>query len=172
MFYLCVECVIDTVSYGNSDLTGLSGYIAINGNRVVNTPSNYGTYKSFNLVELNVSSCSASDIRHYDTSINIGACVTTADYSDNMATYINSLPLNTVLIGVTAGDAQECLTQNAKSALLAIGVNVTGLQPGGKVSFVAQIGQPKMTMSQVVDPSNVYNLKAAVNVAGKSYSML
>ena len=102
-------------------------------------------YRGFNLVQLDVSSCSPSNILHFDTHA-------TTTNSDNMATYINGLSLYTVLIGVTSGEAQGSLTQNAKSALLAIGVNVAGLQFRGKVSFVAQIGQPAMTVSQVAPP--------------------
>jgi Interleukin-like EMT inducer len=162
------------LSWGSNDASTISGYIAINGNRVVNTPLKFCTtvclpsdYAGFNLVELNVSSCSASNIRHYDTSAK------TAN-SENMATYINSLPLNTVLIGVTAEDAQRSLTSNArsltsnaKSALLTIGVDVSELQEAGKLSFVVQIGQPTLTASEVADPSG-YNLKLTVNLTGTS----
>ena len=87
--------------------------------------------------------------------------------SDNMATYINSLPLNTVLVGITTYDAQWSLTPKAKSALLANGVNVTGLQPDGKAAFVAQIGQPSLTVSQV-DPPGGSNTKLTAKVSGMS----
>ena len=80
-----------------------------------------------------------------------------------MANYINTLPLNTVLIGVTTDDPQRSLTQNAISALLAIGVNVAGLQYRGEVSFVAQIGQPAMTVAQMASPGGS-SLKIVVNV--------
>jgi Interleukin-like EMT inducer len=130
-----------------------TGYIAINSNSVINT-----NYRGFNLVELNVSSCLSTNIRHFDT------WASTVD-SDNMATYINSLPLNTVLIGVTADEASFSLTQNARSALLSIGVNVTGLQYHGKVAFLTKIGQPSITMAQV-SPAGGNNLKLNVNVSG------
>ena len=83
-----------------------------------------------------------------------------------MATYINTIPLNTVLIGITSDDAQNNLTQSARSALMAIGVNVTGLQFRGKVAFVAQIGRPTVTVSQV-SPSGGASLKIILNVTGK-----
>ena len=82
-----------------------------------------------------------------------------------MTTYINGLPLNTVLIGVTANEATLTLTQNAISALLAIGVNVAGLLFRGKASFVTQIGQPALSVSQVAPPGG-YNLRINVNVNG------
>ena len=158
---LFAECPIEAVSWGHNDKMPFTGYIAINGKRVINTTSD--AYRGFNLVEVDVRSCSASDIRHFDTS----ASTTT---SENMATYVIGLPLNTVLIGITSDDSQLSLTQNAKSALLAVGVNVNGLQFRGKVCFAAQIGQPTMSVSQVAPPG-VYNLKltVTVNATGRPY---
>jgi Interleukin-like EMT inducer len=149
-------CQVDAVSWGSDDSTLYSGYIAIDGNKVINTTSS--DYRGFNLVELNMMSCSPSNIRHFDT-------LASTTNSDNMATYINTLPLNKVLIGVTADDAQYNLTQNAKSALLAIGVDVNGLQFRGKVSFAAQIGRPSISVSHVAPPG-VHNLKITMNVNG------
>ena len=82
------------------------------------------------------------------------------------ATYVTSLPLNTVLIGVTADEAEQSLNQNAKNALLALGVNVNALQPWGKLSFITQVIQPAMAVSAVA-PSDGINLKMTVNVKGK-----
>jgi Interleukin-like EMT inducer len=156
---LCsAECLIETMAWGSNDTSMLNGYIAINGNRVFSTAS--GPCRGFNIVQLNVNSCLMSDVglRSFDTSVS-----TTA--SDAMATYINSLPLNTVLIGITSDEPQTALTQNAKSALLAIGVNVTGLQFRGKVSFVAQIGRPTMTISKVAFSGGA-SLQITLNVTG------
>ena len=82
-----------------------------------------------------------------------------------MAAYISSLRRYTVLIGVTTDDAFASLTQNATSALLAIGVNVKGLAFRGKVFFATQIGQPENTVSLVATPGGA-NLIAAVNITG------
>ena len=84
-----------------------------------------------------------------------------------MAIYVNNLTLNTVLIGVTADEAQKNLTPNAKSALLDIGVNVNGLVFKGKASFVALIGQPAMSVSQVAPPGG-NSLVITVRVTGTS----
>ena len=140
------------MSWGVSDINTYNGYIAANGNIMA-----YGS--GFTLFELNVSSCSLSNQRYF-------YIASTTNDSHNMAIYINGLPLNTVLIGITGNDVQQYLTQSAKSALLAIGVNVTGLQYGGKVSFVAQIGQPAKSVSQVAAPGG-NNLKILVNVSGE-----
>ena len=82
-----------------------------------------------------------------------------------MTLYINSLKPPTVLIGITAYDAAGSLSQSAMSALLAIGVDVTGLVYNGKVSFVAQIGQPSITVTQL-GPRYGNNVKITVNVTG------
>ena len=161
----CGECVaavcqIETYSWGNADQTRNNGYIAINGNRLMTTTA--PTYRGFNLVQLNVKTCSLSIVSTFDT------CMTSTN-SDNMANYINGLPLNTVLIGVTADDAQLSLNQNAKSALLAIGVNVDGLQFRGKASFMAQIGRPATSVSQVAPPGG-NNL--AINVIASGTAAL
>jgi Interleukin-like EMT inducer len=153
----CTECLIEALSWGASDTTS-KGYIAINGNKVIST---YNGFSGLFFVELDVSSCSPSNIVGFDP-------IDDTTNADKMADYINSLPLNTVLIGVTADDAQEYLTQNATSALLTIGVNLTGLQYQGKVSFMAQIGQPSKTVAQVA-PSGGSNSKITVTMTGKRF---
>ena len=87
--------------------------------------------------------------------------------SNKMATYFYGLPRYTVLIGITSWEPTHSRTQNATSALFAIGVNVAGLQYRGRVSFVAQIGQPAMTVSQVAGPGSAGTLP--VNVTGSLY---
>jgi Interleukin-like EMT inducer len=82
-----------------------------------------------------------------------------------MATYINNLHLSTALIGVTRDEASRCLTVNAKNALAAIGVHVTSLADRGKVAFVAQKGQPAMSVS-VLAPAGGNNLKINVIARG------
>jgi hypothetical protein len=83
-----------------------------------------------------------------------------------MATYINSLPLNTVLLGSTGNNVQQYMTANATAALLVIGVNVTGLQYGAKMAFIAWIGQPTKTLSQLAPPRGNH-LKTIWTVTGE-----
>ena len=83
--------------------------------------------------------------------------------STSMANYINGLPYSTVLVGVTADDAQNQLKDNAKGALLRIGVDVSELQYRGKVSFVAQVGRPSAALQMLATQSaDVVVLEAAV----------
>ena len=154
--YLLSECPIEAVSWGYNDNMQYSGYIAIKSKRVINTTSD--AYRGFNLLELNVSSCSSIKILNVDTQASI------AD-SEKMANYIKSLPLNTVLIGITSDDAISSLTQNATSALVTIGVVLTNLKFRGKAFFAAQIGQPFRSVSRVAPPGGG-NLKITVNGDG------
>ena len=149
-------CVIEAMSWGYDDITTSNGYIAVNGNKLLTTPT---PTRGFVLMQLKVSSCASSSLVIFDT------CTSTTA-SNNMATYINGIPsLDTVLIGVTADDSQRYLTANAKSALLAIGVNVNALQYRGKVSFVTQIGQPAISVSQMA-PAGGNSVKITVSVTG------
>ena len=105
-----------------------------------------------------MSSCSATNVVQFSTAPG-------QQGSAGLTTYISSLQPSTVLIGITAYDAAGSLSQSAKSALLGIGVDVNGLVYNGKASFVAQIGQPAITVSQL-GPSNGNNVKITVNVTG------
>ena len=84
-----------------------------------------------------------------------------------MANYINSLPISTVLIGVTASEASTNLEENGKNALLSIGVNVDGLQYGSKVAFVAQVGRPTLTVMKMGSAYRGTNVKITVNVRSR-----
>ena len=154
---ICLECLIEALAWGNWDNALYTGYVAINGNRVVKTTADV-YYRGFNLVQLDANSCSPTNILHFDT-------FDSTSESDAMATYINCLPLYTVLIGITSDEASWSLNQNAKDALYAIGVNVAGLQFRGKVSFVAQIGQPGTSVS-LIGTLGGNNVEISVNVTG------
>jgi Interleukin-like EMT inducer len=151
------DCLIEAASYGG--LESLSyAYITINDMTVVSTTPSGNGGRGFNTVELSLSSCSATNVRHFDTYLSPAN-------SENMANYINSLPLFTVLIGVTADDATYSLTQNLKSALLAIGVNVSGLKFRDQVSFVAQIGPEMMSVSKTAQ-NQTDSMKLMVTARG------
>ena len=157
-----LDCLIETSCYGCNDASTSNAYIAFNDDIIFNNILN-GAGSGFTLVELNVSSCSSTNVVTFGTSGSIVA-------ANNMVTYINSRPLNTVLIGITTCDAKQSLIQNATSALLTIGVNVTGLQYLGKASFVAQVGQPAIAVSQIASPTGG-NLKLKVEVSGSYHSI-
>jgi Interleukin-like EMT inducer len=138
---MSTDCHIEAVSWGYDDSgPPLAGEIAVNGDRVFGATS--VDFRGFNTIELNVTTCSTSNPRRFDTWRSMTA-------SENMATYVNSLPVATVLIGVTSDEASSNLTPNAITALNTIGVDISGLLHRGKASFVAQTGQPTMSWSLV-----------------------
>jgi Interleukin-like EMT inducer len=149
------ECVVNALAWGYFDTNTYNGYINVTRNT---TSTKTAKKRGFNIVELDVSKCSISDVRNFNTSNSL-------INSMNMASYINSLPTSTVLIGVTAGEASHMLEINGRKALLSIGVDVTGLQILGKVAFVAQVGRPALTVMRM-GPLGGDNVKITVNVRG------
>lgn len=132
-------CLIETSSWGldTPNLTNGVGYIIINGIVWLSTGTN-NIPRGFNTVELVLSNCSVSNYRQFDTYLN-------ADNAVALATYISNLPTSTVLVGVTADEASVSLAP-AATALLNIGVDVSGLEFRGMIAFVAQIGRPSATL--------------------------
>jgi len=142
---LLTDFLVNAVSWGAYD-TAHNGYIAVSSVCLsVNRPSTIG----FNFIQLDVGSCTVSRTMEFNT------CG--GGQSGNLANYISGLPTSTVLIGVTTDDARWNLYSDAINALLAIGVDATGLQIRGKLAFVAQIGRPTATVMRLAAPvgSNV-----------------
>jgi len=138
------------------------GNITLNDDVVLETLwTSNSVYRGFNIVELAVGNCSVSSNSSYHQFDTCGDGLE----SESMAKYITALPKSTVLVGVTADDAQSqlCSRPSAINALLSIGVNVTGLVYNGKISFVAQVGQPSATLMKLGGKSaDVLVLTAAV----------
>ena len=144
------------------------GYLAINGSRWLDIPLSPPNAIStgMNIVELNVTTCKALKTSYYQTN-------SMTSESNSMATYINGLPTYTVLIGVSASDCFLSLNDNGISALLNVGVNITGLglRRFGKLTFVAQVGQPAMTLAQVGQPGG-NGTKLTVSAMGRHFKMI
>jgi hypothetical protein len=113
--------------------------------------------RGFNTVEVDVGNCSVISIRNFDT-------YASTDNSDALANYVFGLSATTTLVGVTADEASTSLTDQARAALLALGVNVTLLAYRGKVAFVAQVGRSSATAMELVPPfGNHAKLKVVVS---------
>ena len=158
-----LACLVDAISWGYNDAIGYQqsyGYVASNGKVWLSTyvpHCSYSTPAGFYTLELNLDDCTAVNIHHFDTN----CC---SANSVNMTTYISGLYPATVLIGVTTKDAANQLTNAARNALNAIGVNVTELQIYGKVVFISQIGRPSATLVKVSSPGGrAVQLTTAVN---------
>jgi hypothetical protein len=167
LFFTSSEaCLVETMAWGYDDTPNYQtaiGYITVNGVVWLTTPFTPVDYsrRGFNTVELHLDDCSVRNIRHFDTY---------GPDSTSLASYINDLPTFTVLVGVTADDAQSRLQQAAQDALFAIGVNVTHLSFRGKVAFVAQVGQPSAAVMNLAGPYG-NNVKLNVIVSRK-YDLL
>jgi len=141
------------LSWGKNDNIISDGYITAG----ITTRSTNN--RGFNIAQLNVASCSISSTRSFDTWLSTSESI-------NMANYINSLPISTVLIGVTADEPHGYLESTGQTALSSIGVlNVNALVHRGKVAFVAQIGRPSVTVSRIAS-SGGDNLQISVTVRG------
>ena len=155
MFGLSAKCAVKAMSFGGSDASIVGG-VSLNNNVVLQTLWASSVFRGFNIIELNVSNCSVSSYRRFDTYLSSQATA--------MANYINGLPVWTVLVGVTADEARNSLNVGAMNALLAIGVNVNGLVFQGKVSFIAQVGRPSIALMKMTTtpPQGVLTLTADV----------
>ena len=161
MFVVMVisACLVEAKAWGYLDVTlPNTGYIAIN--KIDQLRTLNGSARGFNTIELILSNCTGTNIQHFDTYIS-------TTNSDALASYINQLPAETILIGVTADEPKWQLTVAAKNALLNIGVNVTQLDYRGKVAFVACIGHPSMTVMDLAGSGGNNVLTSAI--VGRKY---
>jgi len=160
-------CHVEAVSWGKIDsaIPSQTGGITLNGNIFVTTA---GGQRGFNIIELAVGNCSSSSYQHFDTFDTTQNGIESTD----LANYINNLPQSTVLIGVTADEASNGLTDVAKTALRSIGVDVSTLRYRGSLSFVAQVGRPTATVMKLMTAPSIDPLVLNVTVSrnGKEFT--
>jgi len=154
LLFISTACVVTALAWGYNDLIISNGYISAG----VWTASTNN--RGFNIALLNVTSCSVSSTMTFDTYLR-------SSKSIDLANYINSLPISTILVGVTADEAIRYLETNGKAALNSIGANVNGLLYRGKVAFVAQIGQQSATLSRTAAPGG-NNVQISVTIRGNT----
>jgi len=141
------SCILSLRSWSFIDDEQI-GYLIGNGVTLVNyaNEGNYdGTYanEGFNTAIIQPDTCTATQFLNFDTTG--GLYGDTAD-SERLAAYLRSLQNGTIIAGVTISSPVLIpLTDNAKSALLAIGVDPYQIGDATKVVFVATIGQPTFT---------------------------
>jgi hypothetical protein len=117
------------------------GHIAINGVKIftsthntVSTPTT--SYRGFNLVLFNRSTCTGYNHTTYDT------CAPSDVTAENnrLVTYLTGLPQGNIILGVTSDEASLNLRQAAKETLKSLGVDVDTLGPRDKVVFIVEKG--------------------------------
>lgn len=162
-----VDCEVELLSLGKNDsVTDRNSYISI----VSPTTTTQSTRdrRGISTIELSTvndgHTCLFANFHTFDT-------YESGTYADQLADYINTLPLSTVVLGASYDDASKHLNDNAKSALLSIGVNATTLEFRGKLAFIAQIGRPLSTIAQVA-PRYGDSLKIRVLLNGSTILIL
>lgn len=143
-FFSAASCFVELRAWGYDD-TQFNGYIRVNGQLKVNStqpgpPDGPETHtRGINTIVLNVTSCTTSDLRNFDTWVS-------EDQSRLLVNYLNGLSHGTVLLGASFDDASLRLTSAAIQALASIiGADVTGISYRWKFAFIAVIGRPKST---------------------------
>ena len=131
-----------------------TGYIKVNGQTAVATQFASGDVnRGVTTGVLNIqNSCTLESVMHFDTCAN-------ASYANQMASYIQSLSNDTVLVAVSADDAAWSMSTAGVSTLAAIGADITGLEFRGKFAFVAVIGRPEETAFEM---QAAYGNKASI----------
>ena len=127
------RCNVDSKSYGGDDRPFRQGFVKINGIQV--TPKDES--RGFTLVRLN-DDCSVMEMKTYDTHLYI-------QESRNMTDYLENLPINTRIAGITYDEYNHRLSNSTKSELRNIGLNMTSASWRSTLCFVFTIGKPQYT---------------------------
>jgi len=150
------SCSLKLQSWGDDDTSEWIGYVLVKGasytfvdlRKSVSMQIDWNRIpliRGFNTALIQLGTCTATDSHTFDTSLSSTA-------SDSLAAYLQSLPSGTIIAGVTIEDAALSLTNTARNALLAIGVDTTQLMFRGKLAFVATIGQPSLSRFTIALP--------------------
>jgi len=132
-------CKIEMKSMGLEDaiVAERTSYIKVNDVTYFNAaPADYLQNTGFNLVTVDPATCAVSNPTTFDTYLSSTA-------SGQLETYINAVPVGSVILGVTSNSAELRLYDTAKHALSSIGVDVTGLSFRSKLLFSAVKGSTK-----------------------------
>ena len=121
-------------SYGGDDRPrGAQGFVKINGNQVTQNHD----IRGFRLVRLN-DDCSVNEVKRYDTHIS-------TQQSYNLRDYLQSLPNNTRISGITYDEYVDHLSSSAKSALSNVGIDLTTASWRSSLCFILIKGKPQLT---------------------------
>ena len=126
-------CNVDLKSYGGDDRPSGKGFVKINGIQV--TPKDVS--RGFTLVRIN-KDCSVKEMKTYDTHL----------YSQEgreMKDYLQTLPYNTSIAGITHDEYNDHLLDSLKSALSDIGLDLASASWRSSLCFVIIIGKPQNT---------------------------
>lgn len=129
-------CKVDLLSYGGDDIPfhkGYKGFIKIDGRQVTKKEGSRG----FTLARIN-DDCSVKEIKRYDTHIS-------TQESYNLRDYLQSIPNNTRISGITYDEYADHLSSSAKSSLTNVGLNLTSTAWRSSLCFMLIKGKPQLT---------------------------
>ena len=127
------ECKLDLLSYGGDDRPFNKGFIKINGRQVTRNEDSRG----FTLVRIN-GDCSVKEIKRYDTHIS-------TQESYNLRDYLQSLPNNTRIAGITYDEYVDHLSSSSKSTLSNVGLDLSTASWRSSLCFILIKGKPQLT---------------------------
>jgi len=139
------SCDISIKAFGWLD-TGAtmvkSSYITVNNLTYFNSFNGNFEYRGFNLVELDVNTCKASNFGHFDTYAN------TAE-ADKLSNYIYNIAAGSHILATTSDDGFQNLNDASRAALRSIGVDTTGRVYSDKMVFHAIKGKPDKAIVKI-----------------------
>jgi len=139
------KCDINMKAFGMQD-TGpgmkKGSHIKVNGLTYIDSYDTNYDLRGFDIVTLDPITCKASNFGRFDTYDKVPA-------SEALTNYIKNLPVGTHILAVTSDDAFQGLQQNAKDALLSIGVNASGRVYADKMIFHAIKGYPDKAIVKI-----------------------
>lgn len=160
--YATGACFIELSAFGYRDEVW-DGYIRVNGEEKLH--GNEG----INVAIVDRSSCNITDFKNYNTRWYTSK-------SDELAAYVLNLPVGTVLLGFSQGDASSSLTPAAKQMFMDNGVNLTSLAWAWKFVFSVVVGNPRSSVFELQSSggrSVAINVTVGLNnVTGTSTSFL
>ena len=119
----------------------------VNGRTIVNT-TNSLTHGFYIASDVRPHACDFA-VYNFDTS------TSDAD-SESLVEWLQETSNGRAVLGITAGDASQHLTQSAKNTLSSLGVDVTDLGFNCKAAFFQIVGQP-VPASSLVGPASSDN---------------
>ena len=142
------DCKIDLKSYGYDDVVDrlltqatfasfkpLPSVIKINGEKVIE--NNIGNQRGFRLARIN-DDCSVNETLRFDTYPYLTE-------SDKLRDYVQNLPINTRIAGITNDEYAHALKDDAKDVLMDVGLDLSSASYRSSLCFVFITGKPEQT---------------------------
>jgi len=145
LYVFTADCSVEVLAYSaygpDEGCTRQVGYVKLNGATAWEgfwCPYIPG-YRGVNTVLIDPFICSAQEIHHFDT-------YASTDAATELSDYLELLNHGSIIVGVSADEATNSLTDDAKSTLQELGADISDVQYKGSFGFIAQKGFPAKTV--------------------------